>query len=107
MINIFDGDSEKRDRARIRDSSQIIFTNPDMLHVSILPNHNLWKHFFIRLRIVVVDELHTYSGSFGLHCAFVMRRMLRICNYYGNYSVQFVCCSATISNPKEVRILNN
>jgi DEAD/DEAH box helicase domain-containing protein len=102
MVDIFDGDTDKKRRADIRESARIIFTNPDMLHVSILPNHCLWKHFFSRLRIVVVDELHTYSGTFGLHCSFIMRRLQRICNYYGNHALQFICCTATISNPKEV-----
>ena len=104
QVNTFDGDTPFKNnvRAQIRESSHVIFTNPDMLHIAILHNHDLWKRFIINLKFVVVDELHYYTGNFGTHCAFIMRRLQRICHYYGNDSVQFVACSATISNPKEV-----
>jgi DEAD/DEAH box helicase domain-containing protein len=103
-INTLDGDTSLRGdtRKEIRDKANIIFTNPDMLHVSILPHHSYWKSFFQNLKFVVVDELHCYTGSFGAHVAMVMRRLTRICHHYGNSSVRFIACSATISNPEYV-----
>ncbi|KAJ3232411.1 hypothetical protein HDU81_003002 [Chytriomyces hyalinus] len=87
-------------RTRIRETSRVIFTNFDMLHKTFVGHRN-WVAFFRTLKIVVVDELHYYAGSFGGHCAYVMRRLKRICSFYGNETVQFVCCSATISNAVE------
>ena len=106
-IDTLDGDTSLKGDARkqIRDTANIIFTNPDMLHGSILPNHSYWKPFFLNLRFVVVDELHYYTGSFGAHVAMVMRRLTRICHHYGNSSVRFIACSATIANPEEVTYL--
>ncbi|TPX30387.1 hypothetical protein SmJEL517_g06039 [Synchytrium microbalum] len=99
----FDGDtpSVSSTRQDIRENVQVIFTNPDMLHVTVLPHHAQWKEFFVNLRFVIVDELHYYSSTLGTHCSFVMRRLRRICSYYGNDSVQFVSCSATVANPVE------
>ena len=96
----YDGDTPKSDRARIRKRAAILLTNPDMLHVGILPNHNLWSHFFANLKYVVIDEAHVYRGVFGSQVANVLRRLRRICRFYGA-DPQFVCCSATIANPKE------
>ncbi|GAA5874366.1 hypothetical protein JCM1840_001361 [Sporobolomyces johnsonii] len=98
-IATFDGDTAKEDRDYIRENANVIFTNPDMLHVSILPQEERWRRFFRKLRFVVVDELHIYAGLFGCHVAFIMRRLRRICNALGNRHVQFVSCSATIANP--------
>ncbi|KAI9139252.1 P-loop containing nucleoside triphosphate hydrolase protein [Paraphysoderma sedebokerense] len=97
----YDGDTDQSIRSNIREFGNVILTNPDMLHVSILPNHYLWSRFLENLKIVVVDELHSYHGVFGSHCALIFRRLRRLCEHYGNRSVQFFACSATISNPVE------
>lgn len=96
----FDGDTPHKDRTQIKKAAQIILTNPDMLHLGILPNHQSWATFFHRLRYVVIDEAHIYRGVFGSHVSNVLRRLRRLCNYY-NASPQFICCSATIANAKE------
>jgi len=97
----YDGDTPGTTRRRLRESASLILTNPDMLHQGILPYHSRWHRFFSDLRYVVVDEIHTYRGIFGSHVSNVLRRLLRICRYYGS-NPQFVCCSATIANPKEL-----
>ena len=96
----YDGDTPQDMRRLIREHCRIVLTNPDMLHVGILPNHTLWAHFFRNLRFIVVDELHTYRGVFGIHFAYVIRRLRRICKLYGSNPV-FICTSATLGNPKE------
>ena len=96
----YDGDTPPDLRRKLRDNGQIILTNPDMLHTGILPNHPRWGRFFQQLRYVVIDEVHAYRGIFGSHVANVIRRQTRICNHYG-VSPQFICCSATIANPKD------
>lgn len=96
----YDGDTPPDLRRKLRESGQIILTNPDMLHQGILPNHPRWGRFFQQLRYVVIDEVHAYRGIFGSHVSNVIRRLTRICNHYG-VSPQFICCSATIANPKE------
>ncbi len=102
MRTLFSGDTEKNQRLKIRETSHVIFTNPDMLHVSILPNHVIWERFLAKVRIIVIDELHAFVGNFGVHCSFVIKRLRRICQHYGNGSIQFVGCSATLSEPEEV-----
>lgn len=97
-VGPFDGDTPRHQRANIRASSQIIITNPDMLHASILPGHTQWRPFLQNLTYIVIDEIHTYKGIFGSHVANVIRRLLRICRFYKNEPL-FVCCSATIANP--------
>ncbi len=96
----FDGDTPGGERAEIRRRAKIVLTNPDMLHVGILPNHRSWARLLRNLRYVVVDEAHTYRGVFGSHVAGVLRRLRRLCQHYGS-SPQFICCSATIANPGE------
>ncbi|RCH84904.1 hypothetical protein CU098_005141, partial [Rhizopus stolonifer] len=98
-ISTFDGDTPSEQRAYIRDNASIIFTNPDMLHHSILPNHKRWQPFLSSLKFILVDELHVYNSFFGLHMAYIMRRLRRLCDYYGNYHYQFISCSATIADP--------
>ena len=97
---IFDGDTLSEDRADVRRHSQILLTNPDMLHVGILPNHRAWYQLLRGLRYVVIDEAHVYSGVFGSHVANVIRRLRRICRRLGS-DPQFVLSSATIANPGE------
>lgn len=116
-VDTYDGDTEKDSRRVIRRNAKVIFTNPDMIHASILPNHTNWRHFLYNLKIVVVDELHIYKGLFGSNVALVMRRLLRLCReYYDNNDLRFISCSATLKNPtkhmkdifgiKEVRLIN-
>jgi DEAD/DEAH box helicase domain-containing protein len=97
----YDGDTPTSTRKKLRDSGNLILSNPDMLHSGILPNHTRWSDFFANLRFVVVDEIHAYRGIFGSNVANVLRRLNRICAHYGA-SPQFICCSATIGNPKEL-----
>lgn len=96
----FDGDTPQAERAEIRRRARIILTNPDMLHIGILPNHQSWSGLLRHLRYVVVDEAHTYRGVFGSHVACVLRRLRRLCDLYGS-NPHFICCSATIANPGE------
>jgi DEAD/DEAH box helicase domain-containing protein len=96
---IYDGDTTAYRRKKIRaNPPNIILTNPDMLHLSILAYHDGWEEFFRKLRFVVVDELHTYKGIFGAHFSGALRRLRRICNLYGSDPV-FIASSATIANP--------
>jgi DEAD/DEAH box helicase domain-containing protein len=97
----YDGDTPQDARSAIRSRAHIVLTNPDMLHKGILPHHTKWTRLFENLKFVVVDELHTYRGVFGSHLANVFRRLSRICEFYGS-KPQFICTSATISNPKEL-----
>jgi len=97
----FDGDTPQRERAEIRKSARIVLSNPDMLHVGILPNHQQWSRFLRSLQFVVIDEAHVYRGVFGSHLAGVIRRLRRLCNFYGS-NPQFVLASATIANPREL-----
>jgi len=99
-VATFDGDTPQDERTEIRKRARVVLTNPDMLHVGILPNHHQWSRLLRRLRYVVVDESHIYRGVFGSHVACVLRRLRRLCNYYGS-KPQFICCSATIANPGE------
>ncbi|KAF2113335.1 DEAD/DEAH box helicase-like protein [Lophiotrema nucula] len=101
VVETFDGDTAMPDRNYIRDEGRIIFTNPDMLHITILPQEEAWRAFLQNLRFVVVDELHVYNGLFGSHVAFIMRRLRRICAAVGNRNVKFISCSATVANPEE------
>ncbi len=96
----YDGDTPQTSRARLRREANIILTNPDMLHLGILPNHNRWAHFLKNLKFIVVDEAHIYRGVFGSHVAIILRRLGRLCQLYNNQP-QFICCSATIANPGE------
>jgi len=96
----FDGDTPQNERANIRKRANIVLTNPDMLHLGILPNHQSWSRLFRNLKYVVIDETHIYRGVFGSHVANVLRRLRRLCAAYGS-SPQFICCSATIANPQE------
>lgn len=94
----YDGDTPTHKRPGIRRAANVLLSNPDMLHVSILPSHAKWAPFLCRLRFVVLDEIHMYRGIFGSHVAGVLRRLLRICAHYGARP-QFICCSATLGNP--------
>jgi len=111
----FDGDTPTSARKAIRSAGNIVITNPDMLHAGILPHHTIWIKLFENLKFVVIDEIHSYRGVFGSHLANLMRRLHRICRFYGS-NPQFICCSATIKNPgdhasaltgREFRLIDN
>ncbi len=97
----FDGDTPQDARKAVRVSGDIVVSNPDMLHQGILPHHTKWAQFFENLAYVVIDEMHTYRGVFGSHTANVIRRLKRICAFYGS-NPRFLLCSATIGNPGEL-----
>lgn len=98
---IYDGDSSAQNRPAIRAKARILLSNPDMLHQAILPHHTLWYRFLKGLRFVVIDEMHSYRGVFGSHFANLLRRLKRICAFYGSFP-QFILSSATIGNPAEL-----
>jgi len=97
----YDGDTPQDARKAIRSRGHLVVTNPDMLHSGILPHHPKWVKLFESLRYVVIDEVHAYRGVFGSHFANIVRRLKRICRFYGA-SPTFICSSATIANPKEL-----
>ncbi|MDP9264959.1 MAG: DEAD/DEAH box helicase [Chloroflexota bacterium] len=97
----YDGDTPPAARSAVRSAGHVVITNPDMLHTGILPHHTKWVKLFENLRYVVLDELHTYRGVFGSNVANVLRRLRRICAFYGSHPV-FICTSATIANPGEL-----
>ena len=98
---IYDGDTNEYSRKALREKADFILTNPDMLHVGILPHHTRWERFFSSLQYIVIDEVHTYRGVFGSHLANVIRRIKRITHFYQSDPV-FIFSSATIGNPKEL-----
>ena len=98
---IYDGDTPREQRADLRRKANVVLTNPDMLHVGILPNHPAWTDFFRNLAVVVVDEAHVYRGIFGSHVANVLRRLRRICELHGT-APRFLLASATVANPGEL-----
>ncbi|MCS6829297.1 MAG: DEAD/DEAH box helicase [Armatimonadota bacterium] len=99
-FGVYDGDTPQHERASIRRAAHIVLTNPDMLHVGILPNHSSWAGFMRKLRYVVVDEMHAYRGVFGSHVALVLRRLRRLAELYGSRP-QFILTSATVGNPQQ------
>ena len=100
-VDTYDGDTPPGRRTAIREAGHIVMTNPDMLHAGLLPHHTGWRRLFSSLDFVVIDELHTYRGLFGSQVANVIRRLKRICAFYGS-NPTFICASATIANPKQL-----
>ena len=100
-VDTYDGDTAPGRRTAIREAGHVVMTNPDMLHTGILPHHTRWRRLFSSLEFVVIDELHTYRGLFGSQVANVIRRLKRICAFYGS-SPTFICASATIANPLDL-----
>src|SRR5437870_10833964 len=98
---IYDGDTETERRWQIRKWANLVLTNPDMLHVGVLPHHDRWGDVLSNLRYVIVDEAHVYRGVFGSHVANVLRRLRRLARVYGS-DPQFLLASATIGNPGEL-----
>ncbi len=99
--SVYDGDTPRAERPVIRRNANLVLTNPDMLHASILPGHGAWADFLLRLSLVVVDEAHTARGVFGSHVAMILRRLRRLVAHYGG-DPRFVLASATIGNPSEL-----
>lgn len=99
-VGVYDGDTPDRNRNLIRVRSNIVISNPDMLHTGILPHHTIWAEFFRNLRFVILDETHTYRGIFGSHVANLVRRLKRIARFYGS-NPQFILTTATIANPQD------
>ncbi len=97
----YDGDTPGAARRAVRQAGHVVVTNPDMLHSGILPHHTKWVKLFENLRYIVIDEIHTYRGVFGSNLANVLRRLMRLCAFYGSHP-QFILCSATIKNPEEL-----
>lgn len=97
----FDADVSSSGRLKARDEARVLLTNPEMLHVNILPGNARWNRFLANLRIVVLDEIHTYAGFFGANMANVVRRLQRLCRHYGSRP-RFLCASATLGNPAEL-----
>ncbi len=97
----YDGDTPESARRSIRQAGHVVVTNPDMLHAAILPGHTKWVKLFENLKYIVIDEIHAYRGVFGSNLANVIRRLKRLAAFYGSHP-QFICCSATIANPKEL-----
>lgn len=95
---VYDGDASSHERTYARNQANVVFTNPEMLHGGLLPNHARWAPFLMRLRLVVIDEMHVFRGVFGTHLAHVLRRLRRLCDHHGTRPA-FVLCSATIGDP--------
>ncbi|MBQ6951753.1 MAG: DEAD/DEAH box helicase [Clostridia bacterium] len=97
----YDGDTPAAARRAVRQAGHVVVTNPDMLHSGILPQHTKWVKLFENLQYIIIDEIHSYRGIFGSNLANVLRRLLRLCEFYGSHP-KFILCSATIQNPKEL-----
>ncbi|KAJ0890100.1 putative DNA helicase [Helianthus annuus] len=100
-IGIYDGDTAQEDRLWLRDNSRLLITNPDMLHMSILPLHKQFERFLSNIRYVVIDEAHTYKGAFGCHVALILRRFRRLCAHVYGSDPSFIFCTATSANPSD------
>lgn len=100
-IGIYDGDTSHSERARLRDNSRLLITNPDMLHITILPHHRLFRRILSNLRFLVIDETHTYKGAFGSHTALILRRLKRLCSHVYGAVPSFLFSTATSANPHE------
>ncbi|PVU90953.1 hypothetical protein BB561_004643 [Smittium simulii] len=109
IVDVFDGDTQSKERIQIPRRVNVLLTNPDTLHCSILPNHTKWNRFFANLSLVIIDEMHVYNGMFGQHFTMILSRLRRLTqfykNSYGKYTqnlnqkAQFVLCSATVDDP--------
>ncbi|KAL9433387.1 hypothetical protein AB3S75_028256 [Citrus x aurantiifolia] len=100
-IGVYDGDTSQKDRMWLRDNARLLITNPDMLHMSILPYHGQFSRILSNLRFVVIDEAHAYKGAFGCHTALILRRLRRLCSHVYGSDPSFVFSTATSANPRE------
>jgi DEAD/DEAH box helicase domain-containing protein len=98
---VYDGDTPSHTRRKLRQGASVVFSNPDMLHAALMPQHARWAEFLSRLALLVIDELHVYNGIFGSNAANLFRRFRRVCAHYGGRP-QVIACSATIGNPREL-----
>lgn len=101
-VGTFDGDTSYEDRDQLQQTGDVLFSNPDIIHTTILPKWKDWERFLKRLKFIIIDELHTYSGMFGVNVVFTFRRLKRICNEIGNHNIQIISCSATINQPENI-----
>ncbi len=101
LAGVFDGDTPADLRRRLRDKASVVFTNPDMIHAAIMTQHGRWSEFLSSLSLLVLDELHVYSGILGSNMALLLRRLFRVCRHYGS-APQIMASSATIANPDEL-----
>jgi DEAD/DEAH box helicase domain-containing protein len=101
LAAIYDGDTARSRRPAVRDNARLVLSNPDMLHLGVLPYHTRWADFFANLQYVVIDEMHIYRGVFGSHVSNLLRRLKRVAAFYGA-APQFILTSATIANPVEL-----
>ncbi|KAI3954476.1 hypothetical protein MKW92_053461 [Papaver armeniacum] len=100
-FGVYDGDTSEGDRMWLRDNARLLITNPDMLHMSILPFHVQFQRILSNLRFVIIDEAHTYKGAFGCNTALILRRLRRLCAHVYSSDPSFVFCTATSANPRE------
>lgn len=100
-IGVYDGDTSYRDRMWLRDNARVLITNPDMLHMSILPFHGQFSRILSNIRYLVIDEAHAYKGAFGCHTALILRRFRRLCSHVYGSDPSFIFCTATSANPRE------
>jgi DEAD/DEAH box helicase domain-containing protein len=101
LAGVYDGDTPGDLRRKLRDRGSVIFSNPDMLHAAVLPQHGRWADFLANLRFLVLDEMHVYNGIFGSNMANLLRRFERLCGHYGS-GPRWIGCSATLANPREL-----
>ncbi|OVA04884.1 Helicase [Macleaya cordata] len=100
-IGVYDGDTSEGNRMWLRDNARMLITNPDMLHMSILPFHAQFQRILSNLRFVIIDEAHAYKGAFGCNTALILRRLRRLCSHVYGSDPSFVFCTATSANPRE------
>ncbi|XP_024012105.1 uncharacterized protein LOC18018302 [Eutrema salsugineum] len=100
-IGVYDGDTPQKERTRLRNNGRLLITNPDMLHMSILPPHGQFSRILSNLKYIVIDEAHTYKGAFGCHTALILRRLRRLCSHVYGANPSFIFCTATSANPRE------
>ncbi|KAJ4838114.1 hypothetical protein Tsubulata_003438 [Turnera subulata] len=100
-VGVYDGDTSQTDRPLIRANARLLITNPDMLHVSILPSHRDFSRILSNLRFVIIDEAHAYKGAFGCHTALILRRLRRLCSHVYGCNPSFIFSTATSANPRE------
>ncbi|KAL0736323.1 hypothetical protein Bca4012_012533 [Brassica carinata] len=100
-MGVYDGDTPYKDRTWLRNNGRLLITNPDMLHMSILPLHGQFRRILSNLRYIVIDEAHTYKGAFGCHTALILRRLRRLCSHVYGVNPSFIFCTATSANPRE------
>ncbi len=101
VAGVYDGDTPSSLRRQIREGASLIFSNPDMVHAALMPHHARWADFLSRLKLIVLDEMHVYSGIFGANMANLVRRLWRVCEHY-EVAPQVIGASATIANPREL-----